>query len=166
LANTITTIGNNAFSNCRNLSGKLFLPNDLTSLGSTAFMYCGFTDELVLPNNLNFTTIKYDTFEYCSGFTSIIIPSNITRLDTFAFAHCSNITSINIPNSVSYIDAYAFGYMPNCTSIVCDYAIEPGYVSYFFMGNGSSTGTLQNTNSAYSSEQLLTFFKTKGLPAG
>jgi hypothetical protein len=25
---------------------------------------------------------------------------------------------------------------------------------------------LQNTNSAYSSEQLLTFFKTKGLPAG
>jgi hypothetical protein len=56
--------------------------------------------------------------------------------------------------------------MSNCTSITCDYASEPTDIDDGFMWYCSNTGIVQNTNSAYSSEQLLAFLKTKSLPNG
>jgi hypothetical protein len=169
LANTITTIEASAFHLCKNLSGQLVLPDSLTSLGQYAFYQCNFTGELVLPSNPSFTAINPNTFSYCS-FSSIIIPDNITQLNFFCFSDNSTITSITIPSTVSLIGMYSFGFMTNCTSIICDYATEPAqpevdFKSGFFIG-GSSIGTVQNTNPAYSSDDLLAFLKTKGLPDG
>jgi hypothetical protein len=67
------------------LSGQLVLPDSLTNLGSYAFYRCGFTGELVLPSNPSFTFINYYAFGYCSNFTSIIIPDNITTITANAF---------------------------------------------------------------------------------
>jgi hypothetical protein len=56
--------------------------------------------------------------------------------------------------------------MVNLSSIVCNYVAEPRGVSSGFVYHIPETGTVQNTNSAYSSDDLLAFLKTKGLPDG
>ena len=40
-------------------------------------------------------------FYYCSGLTSITIPSSVTSLGNSCFRNCSGLTSITIPSSVT-----------------------------------------------------------------
>lgn len=50
----------------------------------------------------------------CSGLTSVVIPSTITSIGTYAFSDCNNLESIDIPNSVTSIEYQAFS---GCTSL-------------------------------------------------
>ncbi len=47
-------------------------------------------------------------FSYCSGLTSITIPSSVTSLGVCCFQSCSGLTSITIPSSVTYLGSYCF----------------------------------------------------------
>ena len=46
------------------------------------------------------TSLGDKCFEYCSGLTSITIPSSVTSLGNYCFSKCSGLTSITIPSSV------------------------------------------------------------------
>ena len=58
------------------------------------------------------TTISYQAFSGCSGFTgSLTIPNSVTTIGNYAFDGCSGFTgSLTIPNSVTTIGQYAFWY--------------------------------------------------------
>ena len=43
-----------------------------------------------------------------NGYTDIVIPDGVTRIESFAFKGCSNLTSVTIPDSVMRIGASAF----------------------------------------------------------
>jgi hypothetical protein len=82
---SVTTIGNNAFSDCKGLSGSIIIPSSVKSIGNFAFTDCiGFNGSLIIPASVNF--IGKFAFINCSGLTSIyaypIIPVN---LDTDIF---------------------------------------------------------------------------------
>ena len=68
IENGVTTIGNDAFADCANLT-SITIPNSLTSIGFEAF---------------------YD----CSGLTSITIPSSVTNIGYDAFYGCTNLTDV------------------------------------------------------------------------
>jgi hypothetical protein len=109
LPESITTIGESAFSGCSGLTGNLILPDGLTTIESGAFSSCpGLTGNLILPDGL--TTIGSYAFIYCSGFTgNLIIPGNVTTIGEMAFRGCTGLTGdLIISDGVTTIGNNAF----------------------------------------------------------
>ena len=104
----LSSIGDNAFENCTNLS-SIVLPNVITTIGSWAFNNCsGLTCSLTIPNSV--VSIGYSAFSDCSGLTGdLIIPNSVTSLGGSAFYNCSGFTgSLTIGNSVTSIGYRTF----------------------------------------------------------
>ena len=62
-------------------------------------MYCSGLTSITIPSSV--TSLGWDCFHGCSGLTSITIPSSVTSLDARCFYGCSGLTSITIPSSVT-----------------------------------------------------------------
>lgn len=69
LPNSVTSIGDGAFWNCRRLT-SITLPDSVTSIGNLAFSRCSGMTSITLPDSL--TSIGYGAFNGCSKLTSII----------------------------------------------------------------------------------------------
>lgn len=54
------------------------------------------------------TTIGNDTFDRCSGLTSVKIIDSVTNIGNGAFYGCSSLTSIKMPSNVISIDSSSF----------------------------------------------------------
>ena len=106
----VTSIGNNAFNNCRGLT-SIIIPNSVTSIGSYAFNNCKGLTSIIIPNSV--TSISRDMLSGCSGLTSITIPDSVTSIGYNAFG-VSGLTSVNIPDSVTSIGQSAFN---NCYNL-------------------------------------------------
>ena len=104
---SLKTIGANAFTGFGFTNG-LIIPNTVTSIGENAFSGCSsFNGNLKLSDNLN--TIGANAF-YGSGFNgSLSIPNSVTSIGTNAFANCTKFTgNLSIGNGVSEIRADMF----------------------------------------------------------
>ena len=109
IPNSVTTIGEEAFSNCRELKGSLTLSNSLKTIGNKAFYNCNsLNGNLTIPNSV--TTIGISAFENCAGFNgNLTIPNSVTTIGESAFCNCLKFTGdLTIPNSVTIIEAYTF----------------------------------------------------------
>ena len=63
-------------------------------LGDYAFYFCSGLTSLTLPSSV--TEIGDFVFEGCSGLTSLTIPSGVTSIGYSAFSGCSGLTSIYV----------------------------------------------------------------------
>ena len=109
IPNSVTTIGEEAFSNCTELKGSLTLSNSLKTIGNKAFYNCNrLNGSLTIPNTV--TTIGISAFENCAGFNgNLTIPNSVTTIGESAFCNCLKFTGdLTIPNSVTIIEAYTF----------------------------------------------------------
>ena len=88
----LSAISANAFRNCSNLTGTLYIPNSVTSIGDYAFSNCGFTGSLTIPNSV--TTIASYAFQNCSGLNSITLPNSVTSIRNYAFQNCSGLNAL------------------------------------------------------------------------
>ena len=87
-----TELGDNVF----NGSGikSIILLDSITSIGDNAFTTCYSLTDIHLPNNI--TTIGSEVFMACINLTDVTIPSTITSIGDDAFSQCSSLTSITI----------------------------------------------------------------------
>lgn len=115
IPNSVTTIGNGAFSGCSSLT-SIEIPNSVTTIGYSAFDCCSSLTSIEIPNSV--ATIGDDAFFCCRSLTSIEIPNGVTTIiGERAFSCCTSLTSIEIPNSVTTIDKRAFYGCTSLTSI-------------------------------------------------
>ena len=114
IPNSVTSIGDYAFNNCRNLT-SITIPSNITSIGKEAFKDCRGLTSITIPTSV--TSIGDHAFSNCTGLTSIDIPNSITSIVNWMFYGCTGLTSITIPNSVTSIGGSAFYGCTGLTSI-------------------------------------------------
>ena len=98
----IETNSNKLIAGC----GSSTIPNSVTSIGDWAFSNCSALTSLNIPNSV--TSIGQSAFNNCSGLLSISIPNSIMTIEDWTFNGCSSLSSITIPNSVTIIGNGAF----------------------------------------------------------
>ncbi|MBR3123592.1 MAG: leucine-rich repeat domain-containing protein, partial [Prevotella sp.] len=125
IPNSVTSIGNNAFSGCSSLKTVIFhcknignwfsgiksikeviFGNEVQNIGEKAFYNCSGLTSVTIPNSV--TSIGNFAFSGCTGLKSVSIPGSVEEIGASAFQGCSGLTSINIPNSVKNIGSSAF----------------------------------------------------------
>ena len=107
ISNSVTKIGNGAFTWCSGLSGNLIIPNSVSEIGDWAFYECnGFTGNLDIPNSV--TKIGAYAFSDCSGITSISISSSVDFIGSCAFDGTGWYN--NQSNGIVYLDGCCLGY--------------------------------------------------------
>jgi hypothetical protein len=85
---------------------KVVIPNSVTMIGNSAFSGCTGLTSVDIPNSV--TLIGGGAFSGCTGLTSVDIPSSVTEILDSAFWYCTGLTSITIPNSVIHIGTDVF----------------------------------------------------------
>lgn len=116
LPNSLSTIGNSAFSCCTSLQ-SIKIPKNVTSIGDYAFLNCTALKNIDLPDDLEI--ISESCFEDCISLKSIEFPSKLTAICYHAFCY-SGLESIDIKNNVKYICEYAFDSCENLKSVVVE----------------------------------------------
>lgn len=105
LPNSVTTIGEYAFSGCSRLT-SVAISNSVTTIGEYAFSSCNSLTSVTIPSSV--TTIGKGAFSGCSSLTSVEIPNSVTTIKYKTFSGCNSLTTVEIPNSVREIESYAF----------------------------------------------------------
>ena len=108
---TVTSIGEEAFYNCRSLT-SVTIPGSVTSIDKDAFCFCSSLTSVTIPDSV--TSIGDRAFLGCTSLTSVTIPDSVTSIGEFTFYNCKSLTSVTIPDSVTSIGVGAFA---SCTSL-------------------------------------------------
>ncbi len=88
----VSTIGDDAFYKCYNLM-SITIPNTVTSIGEQAFSFCGITS-IAIPNSV--TDIESACFYSCESLESITIGKSVENIDGSMFSGCENLASITV----------------------------------------------------------------------
>ena len=106
IPNSVTSIGDYAFSGCSNLT-SVTIPNSVISIGYSAFFECSGLTSVTIPNSV--TSIGYSAFFECSGLTSVVIGSGVLSIGTSAFSNTNLKKTIWLTNTPPSGYSYAAG---------------------------------------------------------
>ena len=171
---SVTGIGIECFSNCKNLK-EITFPSTLTTIAKGAFYGCSNLNQIVLSNkiskiednafagtgitNINIPgsvkTISYNLFGGCKKLQTVTIEEGINSIESCAFDGCSNLETINIPTTVKSIERLAFRYCYKLKTVLIDDIASWCNISF---GEGSSNDSctpLFYTHSLYLKGKLL-----------
>jgi len=91
----------NSVSNKDIKDGKYTIPNSVTSIGDLAFSGCTGLTAITIPNSL--THIGNWALYGCTGLTAITVPDSVTHIGNSALYGCTGLTAITVPDSVTHI---------------------------------------------------------------
>jgi hypothetical protein len=114
LPNSVTNIGDYAFSGCSGLT-SITIPSGVTSIGRGAFGGCTGLNNVIIPDRV--TSIGDYAFSKCTGLTGVTIGNSVTSIGNYAFTNCTGLTGVNIPDSVTSIGYKAFEECASLTAI-------------------------------------------------
>jgi len=129
----VSTMAQNAFYNCYNLTSVTFAENSkLESLSAYVFDGCdnlqnitfmpgsaltsiqahGFEGMVKLRSldltNTKLTNIDNFAFRFCEGLKSLVLPETITNVGRYAFYACKSLSELSLPEPLEHIGSYAF----------------------------------------------------------
>lgn len=112
---SLKVVGNAVFSECYNLSGKIIIPEGVTTIGVSSFEATAI-ESVELPSSLVTVTdgsmvidaIGAHAFENCRSLRDINIPESVTTIQTSVFSGCTSLTTITLPKGVTWVRGSAF----------------------------------------------------------
>ena len=87
----------------------------ITAFGDDCFSFCSGLTSITIPSSV--TSLGEECFAVCSGLTSITIPSSVTSLGDRCLVRCEGLTSVTIPSSVTTLGEGCFAECYSLTSI-------------------------------------------------
>ena len=123
LPESLTAIGNSAFSGCHNLK-EVYNNSSLNiTAGSSGYGYVAYyavkvhnssESESIFDDESGFAIVDGVLYGYRGSATNIIIPETVTSIANYAFYGNTDIISVTIPTGVTSIGDYAFR---DCSSL-------------------------------------------------
>ncbi len=101
----ITTIGDEAFKNCKSAS-SVTIPSTVSLVGSEVFSNMTNLRSINIPNSVS--SIGVGTFSGCTALSSVVLPTTLTKIEDDLFSGCTKLEEIVIPNTVEEIGENAF----------------------------------------------------------
>lgn len=129
-------IGSNAFDGA--VITSLTLPNSLTTIGQEAFSGCYQLAEITWPDNKGFTEIN--GFDHCTSLPDSIfegLPVTVTSIGYRAFFGC-RFSSVSLPGTIETIGERAFAYNYNLKSLTLHEGLQSIGVCAFNCCNGTT----------------------------
>lgn len=114
--NNLLTSLRTLYINGNKIEGNLNIPNNVTSIGSYSFSFCGKLTGITIPDSV--TSIGKDAFRDCTGLVNITIGDSVSNIDSSAFLNTAWYD--NQPDGLVYAGKVAYKYkgtMPENTSI-------------------------------------------------
>ena len=160
IPDTVTEIGDWAFSACKQLS-TVQLSNNLTKLGLHVFSDCTSLTSIRIPKSLEtaysstwypggpfsgcvalqsveletgMTKIPGNLFDSCPGFTTITIPDTVTEIGDWAFSACKQLSTVQLSNNLTKLGLHVFSDCTSLTSIRIPKSLETAYSSTWYPG--------------------------------
>ena len=127
---SVDSIKSKAFYMC-NIS-SVEISDGVTSIGNNAFTDCPSLTSITIPNSV--TSIGIGAFSYCTALTSFSVPKSVSKIEEYTFYNCSSLSSITISNSVTSISLDAFELCSSLTSVhwnAANYEISSSYYAPF-----------------------------------
>lgn len=165
ISNTVTSLGERAFMDCKNLKSAVLpssittfgnyvfygdeklqsvsIPNSVTSMGEWTFWCCYDLKSVNIPNKL--TTLPLGTFHGCQSLKSIDIPSSVQVIGDGAFNWCSSLESIVIPSGVTKITTGTFRYCEKLASVTIPNSVTEISTNAFYNCTSLKSITLPNS---------------------
>jgi len=147
IPNSVTTIGEDAFWGCTNLT-SVTIPNSVTAIEGGAFFGCTGLTSILIPDSV--TIIGDVAFMGCTGLTSVIIPNSVTTIENGGdmggcFAGCTNLSSVTIGNSLNAIGGGCFARCTNLNSITFGNSVATIGRSAFYGCTNLASITIPNS---------------------
>ena len=99
------------------LMNTVVLPEGLTSIGTSAFIFCNYLTSVNIPSSV--TNIGDRAFDGCSKLSSITLPEGLPTIGYRTFSGCSCLNAITIPSTITSIGEKAFNSCTGLRSITC-----------------------------------------------
>lgn len=160
IPNDIATIGRSAFQGAGD-GGNLTLPNSVKDVKDYAFYECHFSGAIAFSDSLQ--SIGACAFEYSDFSGSLTIPNSVTEIDKGAFANCYRLTGdLTLPSTISTISIRSFSgvgctgtlIIPNSVTSIERQAFQHCDFSELVLGNAVETIGDDAFRSIYSSIHL------------
>lgn len=107
LPDTVATVGDYAFSNCRSLN-SFITGSSLQSIGENTLANCTSLKDLEFLDQL--TSIGEGAFYGCTGFTELDLPETLSEIGTEAFGNCTSLKKVILPVTVMDGSSYYYSY--------------------------------------------------------
>ena len=108
---SVTTIGENAFRDCRKLT-SVTIPKGVAEISQHAFYGCNGLTRLTIEDGVGI--IGYESFMKCSSLKELEIPGSVRKIEERAFCECSSLSKLSIEHGVESI---GWGAFYDCTSL-------------------------------------------------
>ena len=93
-------------ANCDNLE-SIYLPDNITKIGSMAFSGCIGLKKIRWSKNLK--TMGDNAFQNCNAITKVSIPKKMKKINSCVFRWCQNLKEVTLPESIACVESEGFG---------------------------------------------------------
>lgn len=97
IPDSVETIGNGAFYDCRDLE-RITLPSALQTLSNSTFYDCTALSEVTFPASLK--TIEKSAFSGCRNLSEVELPASLKAIQSYVFDRCINLKTVSYDGSL------------------------------------------------------------------
>ena len=118
-AGVVSTIGDNAFSNCQELETVNIR---CKIIGKESFKGCASLRTAIIPRNLNW--VRQEAFANCPQLETVLFSTTVSQIEENIFLNSNNIREVSIPNNIR---THFFLHLSHCRKINTIYLLSLDY---------------------------------------